>query len=643
MRRLAVFLAAAVAIPLALAAPAAAVNTRPGMVTTTVASGFTYPTSVEFLPDGRMLVADKQGAVWLVINGVTQATPVIDLRSRINSYWDRGMVGMAVDPNFATNGYIYLYYVLENSTGDAGTKTARLSRFTMVGAIADPATEFIVLGHQDPTTATCANLPVNADCIPADFYGHQGGGLQFASDGSLWFSIGDSASWDVVDDRALRAQDLTTLSGKLLHITPVGKGVASNPFWTGNADDIKSKIYAYGFRNPFRLTLHPTTGVPYVADVGWNNWEELNKITAGGDYGWPCYEGNGQQSGYAPKSVCQTLYNQGASAVKTPFLTYAHTQGSSAITGGVFLKGSSFPAQYQNAYVFGDYARDYIHYLDLNSSGDIGPGGGEQGLATSTNGPVDFTIGPDGALYYVAILSGEVRRISYQSSGGPTYVSDLPFTSATNGVGPYERDYSNGAGEAGDGGAITLAGVQYAKGLGVAAPSQIDLAVPAGCTSFSAVVGVDDEVGTSGSVHFTVGNGANPLYQSTLLTGSSATQSVDVPLTGVSSLRLTVDDGGDGNAFDHADWADARLLCGPDTTRPTVVQMSPSDGATNANTTVAPVARFSEPLDATTVSASTVKLTSQPGGASVAGSITYNNVARSITFTPTSRVVTQRG
>ena len=110
MRRLAVLLAGVVALPMALAAPAAAIEARPGVVVTTVASGFTYPTSARFLPDGRMLVVDKQGELWLVVNGVTRPTPVIDLRGRVNDYWDRGMVGLAVDPNFASNGYIYLYY-----------------------------------------------------------------------------------------------------------------------------------------------------------------------------------------------------------------------------------------------------------------------------------------------------------------------------------------------------------------------------------------------------------------------------------------------------------------------------------------------------------------------------------------------------
>ncbi len=642
MRRLAVLLVTAMVIPLVVGSPAVALTAPPGFDTSAFAGGFTYPTSARFLPDGRMLVADKQGELWLIVDGVTRATPVIDLRDQVDDYWDRGMVGLAVDPNFASNGYIYLYYALENGTGDGGPTTGRLSRFTMVGETANPDTEFIVLGHQDQNTVRCSELPVDSDCIPEDFYGHEGGGLEFASDGTLWFSVGDSGSWDLVNDQSLRAQDLTTFAGKLLHITALGKGVSTNPFWTGNEDDIRSRIYAYGFRNPFRITVHPATGIPYVGDVGWSGWEEINKVVAGGDYGWPCYEGTGQQAGYAQSATCQTLYSQGTNAVKAPLYAYPH-QGGASVTGGIFLAGSAFPAAYQNSYLFGDYAANYIHYLDLDANGDIPAGGGEQGFATGADGPVDFTIGPDGAVYYVAILAGEVRRISYEFSGGQTYVSDLQFTSASNGSGPFERDSSNGGTGAGDGGPITLEGVQYAKGIGVSAPSQIEFAVPAGCTTFSAVVGIDDEVGISGSANFVVGNGANPLWQSGLLTGSTASQQVQVPLSGISSLRLTVDDGGDGSSLDHADWADATLACGTDTTSPTVVSFSPPNGVTGVGTASAQVARFSEPLDATTVTSSTVQLATQPGGVAVTGTVTYDNTSRSITFTPTSALTPNTG
>ena len=507
----------------------------------------------------------------------------------------------------------------------------------MVGETANPASEFIVLGHQPAATSKCSDLPPNSDCIPNDFYGHQGGGLQFASDGTLFVSIGDSSSWDVVDDRALRAQDLTTYSGKLLHITATGKGMSTNPFWTGNADDVGSKIYVDGFRNPFRITLDPTTGVPYVGDVGWVDWEEVDKIVAGGNYGWPCYEGNGQQSGYVQEAACQTLYAQGASAVKLPLLTYSHASGGAAVTGGVFLKGTSFPSMYQNDYLFGDYARNYIHYLDLDANGDIESGGGEQGFATAADGPVDFTVGPDGAVYYVAILSGEVRRLAYQASGGPTYVSDLSFTSATNGLGPFERDSSNGADQPGDGGTITVSGVQYAKGLGVAAPLQIEFAVPAGCTSFSAVAGIDDEVGDSGSVHFTVGNGANPLFQSPLITGASAcaehrrpalqaSRPCDSPLTtGATATPSTTPTGPTPNSTverirPRRQWSRCRLR----TRRPASVSRSRPLRDSPSLWTLRLCPR------------STVKLTTSPGGVAVAGTVTYDDTARSVTFTPSA-------
>jgi hypothetical protein len=168
--------------------------------------------------------------------------------------------------------------------------------------------------------------------------------------------------------------------------------------------------------------------------------------------------------------------------------------------------------------------------------------------------------------------------------GGPTqYLSDLTWTSVTNGWGPVERDQSNGEQGTGDGGPLTLAGVPYAKGLGVHAASDVRYAIPSGCTMFLADVGLDDEVGGNGSVVFQVWGDTTLLYQSGTLTGSSATVPVSVDLTGRSALRLVVTTGGDNDGWDHADWANARFTCGltaPQAANktPSVTITKPSDG-----------------------------------------------------------------
>ena len=180
---------------------AAAQSLPPNFIEDIIASDLTYPVAFTRLPDGRILIAQKSGVVRLVKNGVLQPTPFIDLTSKVNDYWDRGMLGIAVDPSFATNGFIYLFYVFESNANDySGPKTSRLVRVTAVGDTASPASEVVLLGTQ--SGPSCGGFPVGADCIPADSPSHNGGTLRFASDGTLFLSTGDAASFTVVDDLA---------------------------------------------------------------------------------------------------------------------------------------------------------------------------------------------------------------------------------------------------------------------------------------------------------------------------------------------------------------------------------------------------------------------------------------------------------
>lgn len=257
-------------------------------------SSSVLPTGFAFAPDGRIFILAKHGLVWVVKNGVLLPTPLIDLHTSVNDYGDHGLLGIAVDPTFAINGFLYLLYTAENDlTNPTGPKTARLARYTVTGDVADPVTQQVLLGTalNDATHPSCENLASSADCIPTDDISHSIGSVRFASDGTLFVSTGDGASFNFVDDRALRSQNIDSLAGKMLHITKTGQGIATNPFADGDLSHNRSKVWAYGFRNPFRFTLRPGTDVPYVGDVGWDTWEEINVATRGGNFGWPCYEG----------------------------------------------------------------------------------------------------------------------------------------------------------------------------------------------------------------------------------------------------------------------------------------------------------------------------------------------------------------
>jgi glucose/arabinose dehydrogenase len=547
------------AVVAAFAPAAAAQSLPPNFIEDIVASNLEFPIGFTALPDGRLLIAQKSGVVRLVRNGVMQPTPFIDLTSRVNDYWDRGLLGIAADPSFATNGFVYLYYVFEHDAVDySGPKTARLTRVTAVGDAASLSSEVVILGTL--SGPSCGGFPTGADCIPADSPSHNGGTIRFAPDNTMFVTTGDGASFAVVDDLALRAQSLTSLAGKVLHITRTGAGISTNPFWTGNANAVQSKIWALGLRNPFRMSLQPGTNQVFLGDVGWSAYEEVNVAIRGANLGWPCYEGLGRQGGYESKPTCQTLYAAGPAAVQMPLTSYAHDELSAAVVGGPFYTGSSYPQQYRNAYFFGDYARGWIQFLTVDSSNNLVSG--PTTFASDLPGPVDIQMFADENLYYVGINTGDLRRIRYVGTSEVRFVSDINWLSAVNGWGPVEPDRSNGENVGGDGLALTINGTSYTKGLGVHAYSEIRYQLDGICTALTAVVGLDDEVGANGSVVFSLWGDGTQIFSSGLLTGSSPGVPVSVGLHGIRELALIVTDGGDGPAFDHADWADVRLTCG---------------------------------------------------------------------------------
>jgi glucose/arabinose dehydrogenase len=619
-----------------IGSPAVAQSLPAGFVDEPIVGGLTLPTAFTTLPDGRLLVAEKDGVVRVIQNGQVLAAPLIDLRSVVNDYWDHGLIGIAADLNFTTNGFVYLLYTYENNAGDyAGPKTGRLTRVTATGNVASLASAVTILGTS--VGAGCSGFGAGADCLPSEEPSHSVGSVKVAPDGTLFVTSGEGANFNVVDDMALRSQDLASLGGKLLHITTGGKGLPGNPFWTGDPNANRSKVYAYGFRNPFRLVLDPVSGVPYIGDVCWGSWEEVNAATAGANFGWPCYEGVGRQPGYEPKASCQNLYAQGLSAVKAAEVSYYHSAGGSAVAAGAFQYGTAFSAQYQNVFFYADSALRFLRYFRVNSEGvKIGP---VRGFGVGLNGPVYLE--PDGQnLLYLSILGGDLRRIRYTGANPDiSYLSDQTPSLATNGWGPYEPDQSNGDDAAGDGRIITLNTDEYAKGLGVNAPSELRFTLGGACSLFSATVGIDDEGGTGGSVVFRVykDSAATPAYDSGLMTSAIAPKSISLNMSGVTTLRLVVDANGDPTN-DHADWADAKVTCTNtgDITPPTVTAVGPAAGSTavavNANVT----GTFSETMSPPALNTATVMLVRQGTATPVAATVSYSAATNTVTLDPSA-------
>ena len=179
----------------------------------------------------------------------------------------------------------------------------------------------------------------------------------------------------------------------------------TNPFWNGDPQALRSTVWAYGLRNPFRFTLGPS-GVPIVGDVGWNTAEELSQARRGANLGWPCYEGAGRTPGYDEYERCQELYAGGTSAVEPPLVSIPHAEGASAIVAGDFLVGDGYDADLRGAYVFANFNTGRVQYVHLRA----GRRASEVEELGTAEALVDVQRGTDGALYCLS-LAGELWRI----------------------------------------------------------------------------------------------------------------------------------------------------------------------------------------------------------------------------------------
>lgn len=407
----------------------------------TVASGLNNPIAFDWSPDGeKLFIAQKNGVVRLFENDSLVETPFIDISAQVNNTRDRGLLGLAVHPDFPSQPFVYLAFtydppeVFEN-TGLAGPDGNGNRPSRLIRVEADPSTDFttaipdsevVLLGtnstwenisQPDGNSTIDFTIPPSGitpegeniqDYLATDSESHSIGAVRFGTDGSLFVSNGDGTSYNAVDPRTVRVQDLNNLSGKLLRIDPLtGEGLPSNPFYDGDPNSNQSKVYSYGLRNPFRFTINPDTNEPFIGDVGWTEWEEIN-TGAGANFGWPYFEGGDGESiirdGYEDLPEAQAFYNSGQD-VTPAIYARSHDDGAIAIVMGDFYTGDTFPDIYDDVLFFSDYGDNTISYLDLD---------GADGLEVNTfqedvTGIVQISTGPDSNLY-AADLSGQLIR-----------------------------------------------------------------------------------------------------------------------------------------------------------------------------------------------------------------------------------------
>ncbi|NJL22671.1 MAG: PQQ-dependent sugar dehydrogenase [Leptolyngbyaceae cyanobacterium SM1_3_5] len=289
---------------------------------------------------------------------------------------------------------------------------ANTSNITVPAAlIEDP--DSANLGHDYQATDTDFDRNNNIrDYLAGDSTSHSIGQVRFGLDGSLFVSVGDGTSYNSVDSRSVRVQDIDNLSGKLLRIDPLtGRGMADNPFFNGNADSNRSKVWSLGFRNPFRFTIQPGTGTPYVGDVGWTTWEEINPATRGGNFGWPYFEGAFPNSRYQGLPQAQAFYPNGQAIA--PLLARHHDasqnsdgRGASALIMGDFYTGNTLPTMYDGALFYNDVSGGTVYATSLNADGTVGL----TRIVDELSYIVDMETGPDGYLYYANLYQGEIGR-----------------------------------------------------------------------------------------------------------------------------------------------------------------------------------------------------------------------------------------
>ena len=448
-------LCAAVVVAVIAPTDARALETPAGFSTVEQVRGLDGPTALAYAPDGRLFVAEKAGRVRVAdAQGRLRPEPVIDISDHVNSYWDRGLLGIAVDADFATNRFVYLLYTHEANALDPGApKTSRLTRIrvTSDSRVEDPeAPETTLLGSV--AQAPCPAPADTVDCIPADGFSHAIGTVRADPDGTLWLGSGDASGFDGVDMKALRTYNESSFAGKLIHIDRNGQGLPGHPFCPDDADLTKvcAKLYAKGFRNPFRFQLRPSGG-PFVADVGWNSSEELDVVKPGRSYGWPCYEGAAQTPGYEDLPECAVEYAAGPSAHEPPAYHYDHGSDATVLAGPRY-DGDQYPAAYRGAWFFGDYAKGLLWQATIDAQGSIS---GVQPFATGFEGAVDLERAPDGDLVFVSFGgeagAGSVQRIVYGNRPPVAHATATP----AQGVAPLHVTLSAAGSVDPDGDAVT--------------------------------------------------------------------------------------------------------------------------------------------------------------------------------------------
>lgn len=390
---------------LSISSPVAAATLPTGFTETLVASGLSAPTAMAFAPDGRLFVCQQGGQLRVIKNGVLLGPPFVTVTTTANG--ERGLLGIAFDPNFAVNQFVYVYY-----TAATPAIHNRVSRFTASGDVAAGG-ETIIFDLNNLTGAT----------------NHNGGAIHFGPDGKLYIDVGENAN-------PANSQSIGNLLGKVLRINSDGTIPSDNPTTfpgiAGSPTGNNRAIWAVGLRNPYTFTFQPGTGRMFINDVGQSTWEEINDGIAGSNYGW---------------SICEGFCAPANANFRDPLFEYGHGSSATtgcAITGGAFYNPTTatFPSDYVGKYFFAEFCTGWIRRFDPGTGTSVA-------FASGISSPVDLIVTNDGSLYYLANGSGSVFRVQFSN---PT---------ASNGI--VSGRLTTGGGAPVEGAVVSLTGSQTRK------------------------------------------------------------------------------------------------------------------------------------------------------------------------------------
>ncbi len=381
----------------------------PGFSIEPFVGGLVEPIAVAYAPDGRIFVAEKAGRVQVISQGHVVGT-FIDLRNEVNSKQDRGLIGLALDPNFAVNRRVYLNFTVElqptnpDASGPAGGSLIRVAALANNPNVADLSTRLTLLsGHDNPSTT------------------HSVGDIEFDGGGNLIMTWGDGG---FLDSLRLAAQDPNSKQGKIFRIeTETGAGVPGNPYYDA-ADplSVRSRVLALGVRNAWRISKDAVTGNIYFGDVTDGGPEEINLIppTDVGtqlNFGWPYYEGRNRTNYGTPPAGFQSTY---------PYISYNHIGNYDAITNGVMFRGDKYPSSYAGKFFFANFGQDVVYTADAS-------GAYTEFGRNEWSFPVDIHLAPSGRIQMASIVKGTLYELVHNTapSGRP---QSLPAVTSISGL-----------------------------------------------------------------------------------------------------------------------------------------------------------------------------------------------------------------